>query len=140
MERRRHAEADSELDRSSTAAEERVELQAAHAQVESIILERDEQALERWLSLKYDLPLEWQDAGFIGSFRVWGTADEINDLVALVMAETAKLQRRPHERAVAARELNFTMRILPQTRDAPDDAQSLPPPGNGERESKPPLA
>jgi DNA-binding transcriptional ArsR family regulator len=120
--------------------EERVELQAAHAQVESIILERDEQALERWLSLKYDLPLEWQDAGFLGSFRVWGTVDEINALVALMMAETAKLQKRPHERTVAARELNFTLRILPQTRDASDESRDSPRPGSSEREPKPPPA
>jgi DNA-binding transcriptional ArsR family regulator len=105
-------------------ADERVELQAAHAQIESIILERDEQALERWESLKYDLPLDWQDAGFLGSFRVWGTADEIKELVALVMAETAKLQKRRDDRAPGARELNFTMRILPQSREpasGPDD-------------------
>ncbi|MFZ1878610.1 MAG: helix-turn-helix domain-containing protein [Gaiellaceae bacterium] len=98
-------------------ADERAELQAAHAQVESIILERDEQALERWESLKYDLPLEWQDAGFLGSFRVWGTADEIKDLVALMLSATAKLQKRRDERASDARELNFTMRVLPQARE-----------------------
>jgi DNA-binding transcriptional ArsR family regulator len=96
---------------------ERLELQATHAQIESIIVERDEQALERWESLKYDLPLEWQDAGFLGSFRVWGTAAQIRELVLLVLAETAKLQKRPDERPRDARELNFTMRILPQERE-----------------------
>jgi DNA-binding transcriptional ArsR family regulator len=101
-------------------ADERAELQAAHAQIESIILERDEQALERWESLKYDLPLAWQDAGFLGSFRIWGTADEITELVALVLAATAKLQKRQAERAPEARELNFTMRLLPQEREPAD--------------------
>jgi DNA-binding transcriptional ArsR family regulator len=103
--------------------EERAELQAAHAQVESIILDRDEQALERWESLKYDLPLEWQDAGFLGSFRVWGTVDEIKELVALMLAATAKLQKRRDERAADARELNFTMRVLPQWREAPAEPE-----------------
>jgi DNA-binding transcriptional ArsR family regulator len=110
-------------------AAERAELQAAHAHVESVILERDEQALERWESLKYDLPLEWQEAGFLGSFRIWGTADEIKELVTHVMAATEQLQKRQSERAPGARELNFTMRILPQ---AVND--------EGEREPKPPPA
>jgi DNA-binding transcriptional ArsR family regulator len=103
--------------------EERLELQAAHAQIESIILERDEQALERWESLKYDLPLEWQDAGFLGSFRIWGTVAEVRELVGLMLDATAKLQKHPEERPPDARELNFTLRILPQRREpapAPD--------------------
>src|SRR5437868_15179253 len=39
---------------------ERAELKAAHAQIESILLDRDENALARWLEIRYDLPLEWQ--------------------------------------------------------------------------------
>ena len=108
--------------------DERAELQAAHAQVESIILDRDEQALERWESLKYDLPLEWQEAGFIGSFRIWGTADEIKELVALVLAATEQLQKRKSERAPEARELNFTMRILPQSLQEEGEREPKPPP------------
>lgn len=102
-------------------ADERVELQAAHAQIESIILERDEQALERWESFKYDLPLDWQDAGFLGSFRIWGTVAEVKALVGLMLAETAKLQKRHDERPPDARELNFTMRVLPQQREPGSD-------------------
>jgi DNA-binding transcriptional ArsR family regulator len=96
----------------------RVELQAAHAQIESIILDRDEQALERWQGFRYDMPVVWQDAAFLGSFRIWGTVAEVEALVAVMLAETAKLQKRPDERPTDARELNFTLRVLPQRRDA----------------------
>src|SRR5436190_5794863 len=46
---------------------ERVELQAAHAQIESILVDWDEKALQRWMDIRYDLPLEWQDTQFIGN-------------------------------------------------------------------------
>jgi hypothetical protein len=48
---------------------------------------------------------------------VWGTADEIKELVALMLDATAKLQKPRDERASDARELNFTMRVLPQGRE-----------------------
>src|SRR5437764_6173805 len=41
---------------------ERAELQAAHAQIESLLVERDEGALQRWMEIRYELPLEWQDS------------------------------------------------------------------------------
>lgn len=119
----------------SLPAEERVELQAAHAQVESIILDRDEQALERWGSLRYELPLAWQDAGFLGSFRIWGTVAEVEELTGLMLAATAKLQKRPPDRDPDARELNFTMRILPQQREPSSETEE-----NGERGPGSPLS
>src|SRR5690242_6940874 len=37
-------------------ASERAELQAAHSQIESILVERDETAMRRWMDVRYDLP------------------------------------------------------------------------------------
>src|SRR5215469_17938891 len=56
---------------------ERAELQAAHSQIESILVERDENAMRRWMEVRYDLPLEWQDAQWIGNLRMWATAEEV---------------------------------------------------------------
>src|SRR3954454_20093634 len=50
---------------------ERLELKSAHAQIESILVDRDEKALQRWMDIRYDLPLEWQDTQWIGNFRIW---------------------------------------------------------------------
>src|ERR1051326_5021355 len=64
---------------------ERRELQAAHAAIESIIVERDESALQQWTEIRYDLPLEWQDTQWIGNLRLWGTAAEVREFVAAVV-------------------------------------------------------
>src|SRR5215469_12371493 len=64
---------------------ERAELKAAHAQIESILLERDENAMRRWMDVRYDLPLDWQDAQWIGNFRIWATAAEVREFVQTVI-------------------------------------------------------
>src|SRR2546421_8194539 len=62
---------------SDASEAERAELQAAHAQIEGILVDRDEQALSRWMEIRYDLPLEWQDSQWIGNYRIWATAAEV---------------------------------------------------------------
>src|SRR5262249_52932882 len=64
---------------------ERAELQAAPSQSESIFLDRDEKAMRRWMEVRYDLPLEWQDAQWIGNFRMWATAEEVREFVQAVI-------------------------------------------------------
>jgi DNA-binding transcriptional ArsR family regulator len=93
---------------------ERAELKAAHAQIESVLVDRDENALARWLEIRYDLPLEWQDAQWIGNFRMWATADEVRQFVTTVL-ESIEPLRRPPERGDSERqEVHFTLRVLPQ--------------------------
>ncbi|HEY6961284.1 MAG TPA: winged helix-turn-helix domain-containing protein [Gaiellaceae bacterium] len=91
---------------------ERSELQAAHAKLESVLVARDEQALSRWQDIRYDVPLDWQDAGFIGGFRIWGTAEEIEQLVRDVLERAHEL-RQPG-RSPDAREVHLTFRALIQ--------------------------
>jgi DNA-binding transcriptional ArsR family regulator len=94
---------------------ERAELQAAHAQIESILVDRDEQALARWMEIRYDLPLEWQDSQWIGNLRMWATAAEVQDFVTTVLELAQPLRKPPAEDEDSDRlEVHFTFRVLPQ--------------------------
>jgi len=93
---------------------ERAELQAAHAQIESILVDRDEQALGRWMEIRYDLPLEWQDSQWIGNFRMWATADEVREFVASVLELAQPLRKPPDGSGSKRQEVHFTFRVLPQ--------------------------
>jgi DNA-binding transcriptional ArsR family regulator len=93
---------------------ERLELQAAHAQLESIFVDRDEKALKRWNEIRYDLPLEWQDTQWISSFRIRGTVSEIREFVATVLDLAAPLNEPQADPDPARPELHFTFRVLPQ--------------------------
>jgi DNA-binding transcriptional ArsR family regulator len=95
-------------------AGERTELQAAHAQIESILVEHDEQALASWMAIRYDLPVEWQDAQWIGNFRMWGTAAEIKEFVAAVINLVEPLRKSPEGPGSERKEVHFTFRVLPQ--------------------------
>jgi DNA-binding transcriptional ArsR family regulator len=92
---------------------EQAELKAAHAQIESFLVERDENALGRWMEIRYDLPLEWQDAQWIGNFRMWATPDEVKEFVATVLELIEPLRMRP-ENGHDRQEVHFTLRLLPQ--------------------------
>ena len=93
---------------------ERAELQAAHAQIESILVDRDEQALGRWTEIRYDLPLEWQDSQWIGNYRMWATAAEVRDFVTSVLALAQPLRKEPETGDSERQEVHFTFRVLPQ--------------------------
>jgi DNA-binding transcriptional ArsR family regulator len=93
---------------------DRSELQAAHAQIESILVERDEQALASWMTVRYDLPIEWQDSQWIGNFRMWGTAAEVREFVTTVIDLVEPLRKAPESPGSDRREVHFTFRVLPQ--------------------------
>ena len=93
---------------------ERAELQAAHAQIESILVERDEQALGRWMDIRYDLPLEWQDSQWIGNLRMWATAAEVREFVSTVLELAQPLRKPPEGMDRDRHEVHFTLRVLPQ--------------------------
>ena len=93
---------------------ERAELKAAHAQIESILVDRDENALGRWMEIRYDLPLEWQDAQWIGNFRMWATADEVRRFAATVLELAEPLRKAPESGDSERQEVHFTFRVLPQ--------------------------
>jgi DNA-binding transcriptional ArsR family regulator len=96
------------------SAAERAELQAAHSQIESIFVERDEQAMRRWMEVRYDLPLAWQDAQWIGNFRLWATAAEVREFVEAVIELAEPLRKVPATGDSERLEAHFTFRVLPQ--------------------------
>jgi DNA-binding transcriptional ArsR family regulator len=93
---------------------ERAELKAAHAQIESILVDRDENALGRWMEIRYDLPLEWQEAQWIGNFRLWATAEEVRQFVTTVLEAIEPLRKPPGTVDAERQEVHFTFRVLPQ--------------------------
>jgi DNA-binding transcriptional ArsR family regulator len=93
---------------------ERGELQAAHAQMESILVERDEQALASWSAIRYDLPIEWQDSQWIGNLRMWATADELRQFVTTVLDLAEPLRKSPDGPGSDRKEVHLTFRVLPQ--------------------------
>jgi DNA-binding transcriptional ArsR family regulator len=95
---------------------ERAELQAAHSQIESIFVERDENALRRWMEVRYDLPLEWQDSQWIGNTRMWATAAEVRQFVEAVNELARPLRKAPETGDSERLEIHFTFRVLPQER------------------------
>jgi DNA-binding transcriptional ArsR family regulator len=95
---------------------ERLDLQAAHAQIESILVERDEKALQRWTEIRYDLPLDWQDSQWIGNLRIWATAAEVRGLVKTVLDSAQPLRKPPEGEDAERLEVHFTLRVLPQER------------------------
>jgi DNA-binding transcriptional ArsR family regulator len=96
------------------SATERAELQAAHSQIESIFVERDEHAMRRWMEVRYDLPLEWQDAQWIGNLRLWATAAEVREFVEAVIELAEPLRKVPETGDSERLEVHFTFRVLPQ--------------------------
>jgi DNA-binding transcriptional ArsR family regulator len=93
---------------------ERAELQAAHAQIESILVERDEKAMRRWMEIRYDLPLEWQDAQWIGNTRMWATDAQAREFVQGVLDLAEPLRKAPEPGDSERREVHFALRLLPQ--------------------------
>ncbi len=103
------------LDASPT---ERAELQAAHAEIESMLVERDEQALARWMAIRYELPLEWQDSQWIGNLRMWASPTEVQSFVATVLELAHPFRKPPEDGSSDRREVHFTFRVLPQEPEA----------------------
>jgi DNA-binding transcriptional ArsR family regulator len=96
---------------------ERSDLQAAHAQIESILVERDEEALASWMAIRYDLPIEWQDSQWIGNLRMWGTAADVQEFVTAVLNLAEPLRKSPASPGSDRKEVHFTFRVLPQESD-----------------------
>ena len=96
---------------------ERLELQAAHAQIEGLLVEGDEKALARWMAIRYELPLEWQETQWIGNLRMWATPAQAQEFVATVLDLAQPLRRPPEDSGSERREVHLTFRVLPQEPD-----------------------
>ena len=93
------------------------EYESALAQLRSVIVKRDEDALTRYFATIADEPNEWQDAAFLGGWQVNATPDEMRAFSRMIFAELDKL-RRPHDELPAeARTVYITFRALVQPED-----------------------
>lgn len=93
------------------------EYAAALSQLRSVIVERDEQALQRYFATISDAPQEWQDAAFLGGWTVFATPEEMRAFSRLVIRELDKLRRPVDERPPDARCIYVTLRALLQPGD-----------------------
>ena len=93
------------------------EYAAALSQLRSVIVERDEQALQRYFATIADAPSEWQDAAFLGGWTIFATPDEMRRLSRMMIEELDKLRRPFAERPAEARCVYITFRALLQPGD-----------------------
>jgi DNA-binding transcriptional ArsR family regulator len=91
-----------------TPEERALEVSARH-----LHLDRDEQALERFVHEGGSLPKEWREAAFTGSFSVHLTAEEVFDLGLRFLALVEELRHPEREPPPDARHVLVTLRALP---------------------------
>jgi len=90
------------------------EYEAALAQLKAVFLERDEQAMERYLQLREQLGKGGDEATYIGNWRVQATPEEISELGAAILRLVDALRRPPEDRPEGAFPFHITYRALPQ--------------------------
>ncbi|MDQ3102980.1 MAG: helix-turn-helix domain-containing protein [Actinomycetota bacterium] len=87
---------------------------AALAQLESVILSRDEEALDRYLSARELYSEEWQESSFIGGWLAYATREEVEELSSYVV-EWLHARRRPGDQRPKDAVLTYvTYRAMPQ--------------------------
>jgi DNA-binding transcriptional ArsR family regulator len=98
----------------SSAPADDAEYNAAVAQLESVMLGRDEEGLRRYLHNRADFTPDWQETAFIGGWNVWATREDVDELSRCV-TDWLRAHRLPaHERAEGATRVHVTYRALPQ--------------------------
>jgi DNA-binding transcriptional ArsR family regulator len=89
------------------------ELRAAEIRVRSVLLERDEQAMQRFLVHEDELDPALRSAAFVGGWSGWATAEELEELGKKVFALVDELRGSQAERPRGARPIYFTFRAVP---------------------------
>lgn len=88
------------------------ESEAAFAQLQSIFLERDAAALERWIRI--ETSPRWRQAAMLGNWNVHATPDEIEELTGKVIALVDELRRAARDAPSDAKLVHVSFRALPQ--------------------------
>jgi DNA-binding transcriptional ArsR family regulator len=91
---------------------EEAETDAAYARLQSIFLDRDAVALERWVRIESSP--RWQEASMIGNWGVHATPEEVEALTEKVVALVDELRRAPGEAPAEAKLVHVSFRALPQ--------------------------
>ncbi|HXH87270.1 MAG TPA: winged helix-turn-helix domain-containing protein [Gaiellaceae bacterium] len=92
---------------------------AALAQLESVILARDEDAIDRYLPNRERFSAEWQETSFIGGWMAYATQEEVEELSGLVVGWLNARRRPGEERPDDAVLMYVTYRALPQQPPGP---------------------
>jgi len=87
---------------------------AALAQLESVIISRDEEALDRYLGAREHYSEEWQESAFIGGWMAYATREEVEELSAHVVNWLNARRRPGAERPKDAVLTYVTYRAMPQ--------------------------
>jgi DNA-binding transcriptional ArsR family regulator len=85
---------------------------AAFARLQSIFVERDAAALERFIRL--DPATRWRQAAMIGNWTVHATPDEVEALTEKVVALIDELRRAARDAPPDAQRVHVGFRALPQ--------------------------
>jgi len=93
------------------------EARALELSARTLHLERDDEAVRRFLLASDTLPSEWNAAAFTGSFATFLTADELYRFGLEFMAKVEGLQRSPEERPEGARRVMVSLRAVPWLED-----------------------
>jgi DNA-binding transcriptional ArsR family regulator len=101
----------------SSAPAEDPEYDAAVAQLESTMLERDDEAIRRYLHQRGEDEHsdEWRETAFIGGWALYATQDEVEELSELVVRWLRARQKPSEERDPEATLVYVTYRAVPQT-------------------------
>jgi DNA-binding transcriptional ArsR family regulator len=86
--------------------------EAAFARLQSIFLERDAAALERFIRL--DPSTRWRQASMIGNWTVHATPEEVEKLTERIVALVDELRRAAGDAPPEARRVHVSFRALPQ--------------------------
>jgi DNA-binding transcriptional ArsR family regulator len=89
------------------------DLRAAENRMRGVFLERDEDAMRRFLAQEEALEPGLRRASFVGGWHAWGTPEEIEALGHRVMALVDELRRPEEERPEGARRIYVTFRAIP---------------------------
>lgn len=85
-------------------------------------IERDEEALQRYILAFDSLPTEWNAATTTGSFPVYMTSDELLQFGMEWLAKIEQYQRPPGKRPDGARRVVISLRALPWVGDDEEGA------------------
>jgi len=88
------------------------ESDAAFATLQSVFLERDSAALDRFVRL--ELTPRWRRASMIGNWSVYASPDEVEELTRQVVALVDGLRRAAEEAPADARPVHVSFRALAQ--------------------------
>jgi DNA-binding transcriptional ArsR family regulator len=89
------------------------ELRAAGTRLLSVYLDRDEEALRRYLRGESELDETWVAAKFIGGWHAWATPEEVDELGQRLAALIDEFRGAERRDAAGARQIYVTFRAIP---------------------------